>query len=97
MQMDWGISVSAPIWSKEFTAACFKADCKLERKYSFTDLEGSELDWKDSLITYKKALHKVNTTYYLSLIEENKSNPRFLFSAVADSESKLCWTKYSFN
>ena len=44
---------------------------------------GTQLVWKDSLITNKKALREAGTAYYLASIEKNKKNPRFLFSTVA--------------
>ena len=56
---------------------------KLERQRRSSNLEESQLVWKDSLLTCKKALHKSRTAYYSSLIEENKNNPKFLFSTVA--------------
>ena len=56
---------------------------KLERQWRSSYLEESQLVWKDSLITYMKALCKAITAYYSSLIEENENNPRFLFSTVA--------------
>jgi len=56
---------------------------KQERQWRSSSLEESQLVWKDSSITYKKALRKATTAYYSSLIEENKNNPRFLFSTVA--------------
>jgi len=50
----------------------------LERKWRSSNLEESQLVWKDSLITFEKA----RTAYYSSLIEESKNNPRFLFRTV---------------
>lgn len=56
---------------------------KLERQWRSSNLEEFQLVWKDSLITYKKALRKARNAYYSSLIEKNKNNPRFLFSTIA--------------
>ena len=56
---------------------------KMERKwYSCKSLD-SHLAWKDSFRVYKRALRSARTFYYSSLIEDNRNNPRFLFSTVA--------------
>lgn len=56
---------------------------KLETIWRSTKLEESRLVWQDCLKIYKKALRNARAAYYSSLIEENKNNPRFLFSTVA--------------
>lgn len=56
---------------------------RLERKWHSCKIDSYHVAWKDCLLIYKKALRKARTAYFSSLIEENKSNPRFLFSTVA--------------
>ncbi|XP_061567232.1 uncharacterized protein LOC133421597 [Cololabis saira] len=56
---------------------------KMERKWYSCRSVDSHREWKDILIVYKKAIRKARTAYYSTLIEDNKSNPRFLFSTVA--------------
>lgn len=55
------------------------------KKRTFLIVESpiNHLAWKDSLVAYKKALHKARMDYYSSLIEENKNNPGCLFSPLA--------------
>ena len=45
--------------------------------------QSGRISWQESLKTYRKALRKARSDYYSSLMEENKNNPRFLFSTVA--------------
>ncbi|XP_061590906.1 uncharacterized protein LOC133456448 [Cololabis saira] len=56
---------------------------KIERKWHSCKSVDFYREWKDILIVYKKAIRKARTAYYSTLIEDNKSNPRFLFSTVA--------------
>ena len=58
---------------------------QLERKWRSNNSVEYLLDWKNSVKVYKKALHKARAAYYSKLIEENKNNPRFLFTSTEPS------------
>ena len=73
---------SAP-WYNQNTRILKRATQKLERKWRSSKLEGSRIVWQDSLKLYRKALRSARATYYSTLIEENRNNPRVLFSTVA--------------
>ncbi|TKS65475.1 hypothetical protein D9C73_028281 [Collichthys lucidus] len=70
-------------WYSQQTRKLKQEARKSERKWRATKLEESHLVWQDNLRTYRKALRNARAAYYSSLIEENKNNPRFLFSTVA--------------
>ncbi|XP_051234748.1 uncharacterized protein LOC127351330 [Dicentrarchus labrax] len=56
---------------------------KSERKWRSNKLSEYRSNWQDNLKIYRKALRNARGAYYSALIEENKNNPRFLFSTVA--------------
>ena len=84
-------------WYNPKTHELKQVSRKLERKWRSNNSIEYLLDWKNSVRVYKKALHKARAAYYSKLIEENKNNPRFLFSicSQADRESQLHRTQYS--
>ncbi len=48
-----------------------------------TKLEVFRLAWRESTLSYRKALKTAGSDYFSSLLEENKHNPRYLFNTVA--------------
>ena len=70
-------------WYNSETRRLKQGTQKLERNWRSTKLEESRLAWQDSLKIYRKALRNARAAYYSFLIEENKNNPRFLFSTLA--------------
>ncbi|KAL6455951.1 hypothetical protein MHYP_G00358020 [Metynnis hypsauchen] len=70
-------------WFSDKTRTLKQTVRRLERKWQQTKLEVFHSAWKDSLIEYRNALSKARSAYLASLIENNKHNPRFLFSVIS--------------
>ena len=60
-----------------------KASRQLERKWRSTKLQVFFHAWKDSLLSYKHALSTARSSYFSTLIDKNRNNPRHLFNTVA--------------
>ena len=70
-------------WYNHQTRQLKQETRKSERKWRASKLRGCRLIWQNDLKNYRKALRNARGAYYSALIEENKNNPRFLFSTVA--------------
>nr|XP_054587113.1 uncharacterized protein LOC129152559 [Nothobranchius furzeri] len=70
-------------WFNSHLRALKQNSRKLERTWRSTHHEEAYLPWKKSLVFYKNKLRQTRTAYFSALIEENKHNPKFLFSTVA--------------
>ncbi len=55
----------------------------MERSWRKTKLEVFRLAWRESNLSYRKALKTARSDYFSSLLEQNKHNPRYLFNTVA--------------
>uniref|UniRef100_A0A8C0XVG3 Reverse transcriptase domain-containing protein n=1 Tax=Cyprinus carpio carpio TaxID=630221 RepID=A0A8C0XVG3_CYPCA len=53
------------------------------RSWRKTKLEVFRIAWRESNLSYRKALKTAKSDYFSSLLEENKHNPRYLFNTVA--------------
>ncbi len=58
------------------------------RRRSLADLRLLDSDvfriaWRESTLSYRKALKTARSDYFSSLLEQNKHNPRYLFNSVA--------------
>ncbi len=55
----------------------------MERSWRKTKLGVFRIAWRESTLSYRKALITARSDYFSSLLEENKHNPRYLFNTVA--------------
>ncbi len=67
----------------EHTRILKRAARKMERSWRKTKLEVFRIAWQESILSYRKALKTARSDYFLSLLEENKHNPRYVFNTVA--------------
>uniref|UniRef100_A0A9J7X3K5 Reverse transcriptase domain-containing protein n=1 Tax=Cyprinus carpio carpio TaxID=630221 RepID=A0A9J7X3K5_CYPCA len=70
-------------WYNEHTRTLKRAARKMERSWRKTKLEVLRIAWRESNLSYRKALKTARSDYFSSLLEENKHNPRYLFNTVA--------------
>ncbi len=78
-----GIDNSPTPWYNEHTRTLKRAARKMERSCRKTKLEVFRLAWRESTLSYRKALKTARSDYFSSLLEQNKHNPRYLFNTVA--------------
>ncbi len=60
----------------------------MERSWRKTKLDVFRMAWRESTLSYRKALKTARSDYFSSLLEENKHNPRYLFNTVAKLPKK---------
>ncbi len=70
-------------WYNEHTHTLKRAARKMERSWRKTKLEVFPIAWRESTLSYRKALKTARSDNFSSLLEENKHNPRYLFNTVA--------------
>uniref|UniRef100_A0A9J7XQL8 Endonuclease/exonuclease/phosphatase domain-containing protein n=1 Tax=Cyprinus carpio carpio TaxID=630221 RepID=A0A9J7XQL8_CYPCA len=70
-------------WYNEHTRTLKRAVRKMEHSWRKTKLELFCIAWRESNLSYRKALKTARSDYFSSLLEENKHNPRYLFNTVA--------------
>ncbi|KAI5086096.1 hypothetical protein C0J45_23484, partial [Silurus meridionalis] len=80
-------------WYNSHMHALKRTASNLERKWRKAKLEVFRIAYKDSMLSYRQALKAAGAEHLSKLIENNKPNPRFLFSTVA----KLTTNKASEN
>ncbi len=62
-------------WYNEHTRTLKRASQKMERSGRKTKLEIFRKAWRESTLSYRKALKTARSDYFSSLLEENKPNP----------------------
>ncbi len=75
-------------WYNEHTRALKRAARKMECSWRKTKLEVFRMAWRESTLSYRKALKTARSDYVLSLLVESKHNPRYLFNTVAKKNKK---------
>ncbi len=69
-------------WYNEHTRTLKRAARKLERSWRKTKLEVFRIAWRESILSYRKALKTARSDYFSSLLEETNITPRYLFNTV---------------
>ncbi len=66
---------SPTLWYNEHTRALKRAARKMERSWRKPKLEVIRIAWRESTISYRKALKTARSDYFLSLLEETNITP----------------------
>ncbi len=69
----------------------------MERSWRKTKLEVFRIAWRESILSYRKALKTARSDYFSSLLEENKYNPQYLFNTVAKLMNNIISQQHSSN
>ncbi len=72
---------SLTLWYNEHTRTRRSARI-MECSWRKTKLEVFRIAWRESTLSYRKALKTARSVFFSSLLEENKHNPRYLFNTV---------------
>ncbi len=69
-------------WYNEHTRALKRAARKIKHRWRKKQLEVFHIAWRESTFSNRTYLKTARSDYFLSLLEENKHNPRYLFNTV---------------
>ncbi len=75
-------------WYNEHPRTPKTAARKMERSWRKTKLKVFHIAWRECSLSYREALKTARSDYFLSLLEENKHNPMYLFNTVAKNKKK---------
>ncbi len=75
-------------WYNEHTRTLKRAARKMERSWRKTKLEVFRIAWRESILSYRKALKTARSDYFSSLLEENNITPGIYSIQSLNNENK---------